>query len=54
MLSHHPLKNYKETLGCSPSTPLENLAGSTPESTDNLRKFEKFTIWWISRTFICG
>jgi hypothetical protein len=21
MLSHHPLKNYKETHGCSPSTP---------------------------------
>jgi hypothetical protein len=31
MLSHHPLKNYKETLGCSPSTPpKKNLAGSTP------------------------
>ena len=23
MLSHHPLKNYKETLGCPPNTPLE-------------------------------
>ena len=23
MLSHHLLNNYKETLGCSPSTPLE-------------------------------
>ena len=23
MLSHHPLKNYEETLGCPPNTPLE-------------------------------
>jgi hypothetical protein len=43
MISNHPLKNYKETLGCSSSTPLEkpcwihpclpDLAGPIPDIT---------------------